>query len=108
VLVAQSGGGTAAESVTLSAAGSYDIYTVIFALPPGQAGADIKHNSWVVSSGSAGNFTVAPVSQRVTLGGAASVSAGWTGLTSGTRYLGVVAFSDGTSSVGQTIVAITG
>jgi hypothetical protein len=81
---------------------------VIFALPPGQTGANIKHNSWVVSSGSAGNFTAAPASQAVTLGGSASVSAGWSGLTAGTRYLGVVSFSDGTSSVGQTIVQVTG
>jgi len=108
VLVATSAGGTSEESVTLSAAGSYDIYLVIFALPPGQTGADIKHNSWVVSSGSAGNFTATPASQAVTLGGTASVTAGWSGLTSGTRYLGVVSFGDGTSSVGQTIVAITG
>ena len=108
VLVAQSAGGTADEAVTLSAAGSYDIYMVIFALPPGQTGANIKHNSWVVTSGSAGNFTASPASQAVTLGGSASVSAGWSGLTAGTRYLGVVSFSDGTSSVGQTIVLVTG
>jgi hypothetical protein len=108
VLVAQSAGGTADEAVTLSAAGSYDIYMVVFALPAGQTGANIKHNSWVVSSGSAGNFTATPASQAVTLGGSATVSAGWSGLTAGIRYLGVVSFSDGTSSVGQTIVLVTG
>jgi subtilisin family serine protease len=108
VLVATSAGGTADESVTLSAAGTYDIYLVVFALPAGQSGADIKHNSWVVGSGSAGNFTATPASQSVTLGGSANVTAAWSGLTAGTRYLGVIAFRDGTGPVGQTIVSVTG
>ena len=63
-LVGLSAGGTSDESVTLTAAGSY-VYLVVFALPPGQTGVDVQHNSWVVSSGSAGNFTVAPASQAV-------------------------------------------
>lgn len=107
-LVALSAGGTSEESVTLSAAGSYDIYLVAFALPGGMTGVDIQHNHWVVGDGALGNLTVSPESQAVTLGGSASVDVAWSGLTAGVRYLGVIAFGDGTDSVGQTLVSIDG
>jgi hypothetical protein len=34
------------------------------------------------------------------------VAVGWSGLTAGSRYLGVVDYSDGTSGIGSTIVAV--
>jgi subtilisin family serine protease len=107
-LVASSAGGTSDESVTLSAAGTYEIYVVAFALAPGETGVNAKHNAWVVGSGSAGNFSVTPASQSVTLAGSKNVTISWSGLTAGTRYLGTVAYGNGTSQVGQTIVSITG
>jgi hypothetical protein len=94
-------------ATAIAALRSRDIYLVIFALAAGQTGADIKHNHWVVG-GPTGNLAVSPASQAVTLGTAASVNVGWSGLTAGTRYLGVIAFGDGTNSVGRTIVSITG
>jgi hypothetical protein len=36
------------------------------------------------------------------------VTVGWSGLTAGTRYLGVVDYTDGSTSIGSTIVAVTG
>ena len=47
-LVGQSAGGTAEESVTLTAAGSYDVYANLFALPAGGTAADVQLNSFVV------------------------------------------------------------
>ncbi|WP_246001727.1 S8 family peptidase [Allorhizocola rhizosphaerae] len=108
VLVGLSAGGTAEESVTLSAAGNYDIYVVAFSLPGGVPGVDIQHNHWIVGSGAAGNLTATPASQAVTLGGSATVTVAWNGLTAGVRYLGVIAFGDGTSTVGRTIVSVDG
>ncbi|HCT75942.1 MAG TPA: hypothetical protein DGT23_04985 [Micromonosporaceae bacterium] len=107
-LVGVSAGGTSDESVTLSAAGVYDVYVVAFALAPGETGADIQLNHWVVPTGSAGNFTVTPASQAVTVGGTANVTAAWSGLSAGTRYLGVVVYGNGTSTIGSTVVSVVG
>jgi len=35
------------------------------------------------------------------------VTVGWSGLTSGTRYLGVVDYTDGSTAIGSTIVGVT-
>jgi hypothetical protein len=104
--VGSSAGGTAEESITLSVAGTYDIYVVMFAaagpIPV------VRHHAFVVPGTPAGNFTAAPASQSVTTGTPATVTFGWTGLAAGVRYLGVVGYSDGTTTLGQTIVSITG
>lgn len=104
--VGQSAGGTTEESITLSAAGTYDIYVVLFAaadpLPT------VKHHAFVVPGSAAGNLTATPASQSVTIGTPASVNLAWSGLTAGVRYLGVVSYTDGTNTLGQTIVSITG
>ncbi|WP_020526087.1 S8 family peptidase [Catelliglobosispora koreensis] len=105
--VGLSAGGTSEESVTLGA-GSYDIYVVAFALAPGETGVTAKHNHWVVAPGSAGNFTATPASQAVTLGASATVTIGWSGLTAGVRYLGVVSYGNGTSEIASTVVSVTG
>jgi subtilisin family serine protease len=104
-LVASSAGGTAEERITLPA-GSYDIYVVQFALPSGVTQLAVKHHSWVVTSGAAGNLTATPASQPVTLGENATVTAAWSGLTAGTRYLGVIAYGDGSAEIGRSIVSV--
>jgi hypothetical protein len=103
-LVGQSAGGSAEESVTLAAAGTYDIYVVLFA----HVGAipSVKHHAFLVSDVNAGNLTVTPATQSVTTGGATSVTFAWSGLAAGSRYLGVVSYSDGTTTVGRTVVSI--
>ena len=104
-LVASSAGATAEESVTLSAAGSYDIYVVQFALPPGSTQLNVRHHHWTLTGGNAGNLTVTPASRAVTIGGAAPVTVSWTGLATGSRYLGYVEFGNGTAVIGRTILA---
>jgi subtilisin family serine protease len=106
-LVGQSAGGTAEESVTFNnpVAGNYDIYVVQFALAGGRTEQDVHQHSFVVAN-AAGSLTATPASQSVTTSVPATVTAGWSGLTAGTRYLGVIDFSDGTNAIGSTIVAV--
>jgi hypothetical protein len=98
-----SAGGSAEESITLGP-GSYDVYVVLFA----HQGAipTVKHHTFIVNDVNAGNLTVTPASQPATLAGKASVTFAWSGLAAGSRYLGVVSYSDGTTTVGRTIVSI--
>lgn len=105
-LVGSSAGGTAEESVTLTDAGAYDVYVVMFA----HQGAMplVKHHAFAVPDSAAGNLTVNPVSQSVTTGGKTSFTFNWTGLTAGARYLGVVSYRDNGTTLGQTIVSIAG
>ncbi|WP_090791979.1 S8 family peptidase [Asanoa ishikariensis] len=97
--VGQSAGGTAEESVTLTQPGTYVVEVVLFAA---SGPLEVKHHRWAVPAGNAGNLTVTPPSQPVTAGGAASVTAAWSGLTPGQRYLGVIEYTDGTTTVGST------
>ena len=106
-VVGSSGGATAEEAVNLSGAdlgGTYTIEATYFAGVTDSLA--IQVNSFAVGTASAGNLTVTPASQAVTGGRPASATVAWTGLSAGTRYLGAVDWSDGTSSVGRTLVAI--
>ena len=107
-LVGESAGGTASEQVDLDApaAGTYDVYVDLFALPGGTTSLTAHQFTWTVGSTAAGNLTTTPPSQAVTVGHAAAFTANWSGLTSGTRYLGTVSFSDGTTTVGRTVVEV--
>ncbi|HCT77593.1 MAG TPA: hypothetical protein DGT23_13585 [Micromonosporaceae bacterium] len=104
-LAGQSATGSSDESITLGE-GSYDIYVVLYSFQ-GSIPA-VKHHTFLVPGSSAGNLTVTPAAPAVTTGGNTSVTFNWAGLTTGVRYLGFVAYSDGTSTVGRTIVSITG
>ncbi|GAA1638147.1 S8 family peptidase [Actinoplanes couchii] len=104
-LVASSAGSTAEEALSL-AAGSYDIYVVQFATPPGVNELDVTHHAWAVGDTAAGNLTATPAQQTVTVGSPVTVTAGWTGLTAGVRYLGVVGYGDGTTRIGQTVLSV--
>jgi len=107
-LVGSSTGGTAEEHVDLvsPAAGSYDVYVDLFALGAGATQQAINEFDWVLGSAAAGNLTVTPASQPATFGKAASVTAHWSGLTAGTRYLGQLSYGDGSSAFAGTVVAI--
>jgi subtilisin family serine protease len=105
-LVGVSAAGGAEEAVTVSAAGTYDVYLVQFALPSGATEQDVRLHTFQVGSAPTGNLSVAPASQRVTLGAATTVTVTWHGLSPGQRYLGMVEYGDGSTSLGQTIVAV--
>jgi subtilisin family serine protease len=101
-----SAGGTADEVVTVTAPDAYDVYVVVFADPPGATTVDVKLNTFVVPPAAAGNLTATPASQAVTLGGTATVTVSWSGLTAGKHYLGLVEYGDGTNPIGATLVAV--
>jgi subtilisin family serine protease len=103
--VGQSSGGTADESITLPGPGTYAIYVDLFN-NPGANPLNVQLHSWSVTGGPATNFTVSPASQSVTLGGSATVTASWSGLTAGRHYLGIVEYSDGTTVLDQTVVTV--
>jgi hypothetical protein len=106
--VGSSTGGTAQEQVDLvnPVAGSYDVYVDLFALGAGTTEQAVSEFDWVLSSTSAGNLTVTPASVATTVGKATSLTATWSGLTAGTRYLGKLSYGDGTSTLGSTDVRI--
>jgi subtilisin family serine protease len=108
--IGDSAGGSASESVTfkpLAAGATYATYVNVFAAPGGTDGSPltVKPNSFVVPNSNAGNLTVTPASQSVTLGNPANVTLNWSSLASG-RYLGSVNYDDGTSAIGSTLVSI--
>jgi hypothetical protein len=79
------------------------LFVNAFASPTGSVTA--KPNVFVVPASDSGNLTATPTSQAVTSAHTATVTLSWSGLASG-RYLGIVSFGDGTSSVGSTLVSI--
>jgi subtilisin family serine protease len=107
-LVGSSAGGTAQEQVDLAnpTAGSYDVYVDLFALAAGNTSQAIKEFDWQVGSTPAGNLTATPASRATTVGDAFTVTAAWSGLTAGTRYLGSLSYGDGTSTLGRTVVGV--
>jgi subtilisin family serine protease len=108
LLVGVSAGGTSDETVTLTEPGTYDVYLVQFALPSGVTEQDGKLHSFVVPASSAGNMTVTPASQRISVDTTRTVTVRWSGLHAAKRYLGVVEFSDGRAVRARTTVAIGG
>ena len=103
-LVGLSAGGTAEENVTLTdpAAGQYDVYVDLFS----SAAVTARLNSFTVGAGPAGNATVTPASQAVTLGRPTTVTLAWTGLAAGNRWLGWIGFGDGAGASGRTVVSV--
>jgi hypothetical protein len=104
--VGASGGGTSAEEVNLvnPAAGSYTIY--VHGWETDGPDANYTLFTWVLGSAAEGNATVSPASTPAGVGTTISMTLEWSGLAAGTKYLGSLAYSDGTSTVGTTIVRV--
>jgi Subtilase family/Fibronectin type-III domain/PA domain/Peptidase inhibitor I9 len=100
----QSAGGTADETVNLTAPGDYSAFVDVFALPV--ASATVTSYTWSVPATNNGNVTVTPAAQSVTSATAAPVTVAWSGLTSGRHYLGYVDYGDGTSTIGRSVVTV--
>ena len=106
-LVGASGGGTSAEQVSLSSppADTYSVY--VHGWQTDGPDAQFTLFGWVLGS-TATSLTVTPASQAATTGQPAPITASWTGITVGTKYLGSVTYGNGTSAIGRTIVRIDG
>jgi subtilisin family serine protease len=103
-IVGSSGSGTSAEQVNLlnPAAGTYTVvvqgWGVVGSSP-------FKLHTWLVGSSDAGNMTVtAPAS--ATIGATGAINLGFTGLITGTKYLGSVAYSGAAGMPNPTIVTV--
>ena len=106
VAVGSSGGATAEEVVNVSnpPAGVYHVSIDFFAGAGDSL--DVDLNSFLLAPTAAGNLTVTPATQEVTSAQPATVTASWTGLDAGRRYLGAVTFDDGTAAVASTLVNV--
>lgn len=106
-LVGASGSGTSAEEINLvnPAAGNY----VVSVHGWQTEGPDANYTlfSWLLGSTDAGNMT-ATGPATATIGGTATINLSWSGLTAGTKYLGQVAYLEGATERGSTVVRIDG
>ena len=59
---------------------------------------------WFWTAAPKGNLTVTPASTAATAGTPVTLTAAWSGLTAGTRYLGRISYGDGTATAGGTFV----
>jgi subtilisin family serine protease len=101
-----SAGGGSDEGIELPP-GTYDVYVVQYQLAQGIDEQDVKLYTHVVGA-SAGNITVTPARRPVTLGRDVTFTVNWTGLTAGTRYLGVVEYNDGSGvGSGRSLVSVS-
>ena len=109
-LVASSATGAADEQVTLRGprAAEYLVRVENYAAAPGETTSAYALTNYVLDpSDTAGALAVTPNPVPVTQGTAASVSATWSGLTAGTRYLGLLSYG-GAAAPASTLVSITG
>lgn len=102
--VGTSGGGTSAEEVNLlnPPADTYRVWVHGFAVT---GTANFTLFNWVLGSSAAGNMTVSAPSSATT-GTTGAISLTFSGLTSGTKYLGSVAYGGGTGLPNPTIVRV--
>jgi len=106
--VGSSGGGTAAEQVTLRnpAAGTdYTVYIHGFATAGNQP-SPFKLYTWILGSTAAGNMTVTPDPTTATIGGTGAINLTFSGLAAGTKYLGAVVYTGTASATSPTIVRV--
>jgi subtilisin family serine protease len=104
-LVGSSGGGTADEEVNLlnPTAATYTVYVHGFDTHGGTTA--FTAFNWVLDSTAAGNMTVtAPAT--ATTGATGTINLTFSGLTSGTKYLGSVAYSGASGLPNPTIVRV--
>lgn len=104
--VGSSGGGSAQESVSITEPGTYDIYVVQFSLGGGLSEQDAILHAFLVGDTTVGNLTVTPGSQRVTAGNTVTVTASWSGLTPGRKYLGVIEYGNNATILDQTAILL--
>ena len=102
-----SGSATSAEEVNLvnPAAGDYTVS--VHGLQTDGPDANYTLFSWLLGTTDAGNMT-ATGPATATVGGTATINLTWTGLTAGTKYLGQVAYLEGATERGSTVIRIDG
>jgi subtilisin family serine protease len=100
--------GAGSDEAIQVGAGRYVAIVVQERLAPGVEEQDVKLYRHVVGATNAGNLTVTPSRQPVTLGREVTFTVNWSGLQAGTRYLGVIEYGDGSVAAGDpTVVSIS-
>ncbi|MFL6077455.1 MAG: S8 family serine peptidase [Mycobacteriales bacterium] len=84
--------------------GDVDVYLDVSATPVDSL--DVKGYTWLLG-GPTGNLTASPASAAVTAGQQLTVTAAWSDLEPGRRWLGLLNFSDGANPVGSTLLSVT-
>ncbi|MGH3716934.1 MAG: pre-peptidase C-terminal domain-containing protein [Micromonosporaceae bacterium] len=103
--VGGSGGVTSAERVEISTPVAGDYTVVVHGFETDGPDANYTLFAWALGETAAGNLVAAGPDPAT--GPSGTVTLNWSGLTPGTRYLGAVSYHDGTSELGQTLVAVT-
>ena len=106
-LVGFSGSGTSEEEVdaVLPPAGTYTVVVHAFDAVNGVANYTLSQWLFPITDG-VGSLTITSSPASAISGTAGTVTAAWTGLTVGTRYLGAVSHSDDVGLLGLTIVGV--
>ena len=104
--VGSSGSGTSTEEVNLLSptAATYQVLVDGYATP-NDAPATFTLFTWVLDSTAAGNMTVAAPATAI-FGATAAINLGFSGLSSGVKYLGSVAYSGASGMPNPTIVRV--
>ena len=84
-------------------AATYSACVIGFAPVGGNAAYTLS--TWVVGPASGPQSLTAMGPSKAYLGGTASIGLGWS-VPTGNRYLGVVQYSDGTSTLGSTVFSV--
>jgi hypothetical protein len=102
ILVGASGTPTGIETVTLidPEPGNYVVRVLPFADPPGAGSTTFTLRNFVVGP-DLGNLTVTPANATTTTNTPITLTASWSGLTAGSRYLGFIGYVDGSGTLVQ-------
>jgi hypothetical protein len=106
-LVAASGTGTSAEEANLVAPAAATYQAYVHGWQTEGPDANYTLFSWILDDTDAGNMT-ATGPATATIGVPETVELSWSGLTAGKKYLGQVAYLEGTTEHGSSIVRIDG
>ena len=89
--------------------GTYTVYVSQYALPQGATSQKYTLHTWLIGPDTEPDqqATAAPAEQRVTQGDTAKVTVSWRDLPTGSVYLGLVDYGNGTDTVGTTELTVT-
>lgn len=92
--------------VVLPADGTWTLFVQGWTAPGGDS--DYTISSWIVSATPGGSLSLDAAPASATLGTTETITVSWTGLTSGTQYLGAVSHADAGGLLGLTLVEVDG
>ncbi|WUG36788.1 hypothetical protein OHN74_00415 [Streptomyces sp. NBC_00459] len=89
--------------------GDYDVYVLQYALPEGATGQQYTLRTWKVGQGDpAVRAIVSPATQQVTSGDRTEVTVSWPdAVRDSGPYVGEAVFTDGSETVGRTVLTVT-